>query len=291
MTMRLLPALLAAFLVTGSGLAAMAQVAPHPEVRVDQRLEMPLPLELSFTEASGRQIRLEEVFGTLPVAIAMVDYDCPNLCDHVLNGLIKSLAEQRFDVGKTLDVLVVSLDPTETPDDAERRRLLSVKRYGRPGTEGGWRFMTGDEASIREFAEALGIRYTYDSKTRQYAHPAVLAIATPRGKIARYLFGIEFPGRDLRFAVLEAAEERIGSPVDQVVMRCFRYDPQNGRYTLVAMEVLKLGGLATLLGLGGLIGGLFVADRRQRRAGDQQAAGQRPVDRSPTDPPRPGGES
>ena len=249
------------------GLPAAAQVAPHPEVRFDQRLDTLLPLELTFTEASGRKVSLGEVFGTRPVAIAMVDFDCPNLCSHVLNGLIKSLAEQRFDVGKALTVLVVSLDPSETPADAEKRRALSLRRYDRPGSEGGWHFMTGDEASIHTLAEALGIRYTYDPATNQYAHPAGLTIATPRGRIARYLYGIEFPGQDLRLAVLEAAENRIGSPVDQILVRCFHYDPQNGRYSLVVMEVVRLGGLVTLMALGFVVGGLVMAERRRKRTG------------------------
>ena len=253
-----------------------AHAAPPPEVRFDQRLEESLPLDLTFTDASGRASRLESYFGARPVAIAMVQYGCPNLCTHILNGLIKSLSEQRFDVGRALTVLVVSLDPHETPEDAEVRRQLTLKRYGRAGTEDGWQFMTGDEASIRRLAEALGIHYSYDAKTQQYAHPAGITIVTPQGRIARYLFGIEFPQRDLRLAVLEAAENRIGSPVDQVLMRCYRYDPQNGRYSLVVMEVLRLGGVATMLLLGGLVGGLSVAERRRRKAaGSGRPGGER----------------
>lgn len=267
-----------ALALLGGGLAGMpagmpaGHAAPMPEVRIDQRLEERVPLELSFTDASGRAARLEEYFGTRPVAIAMVQYGCRNLCTHVLNGMIKSLSEQHFDVGKALTVLVVSLDPHETPDLAEARRLLTLKRYARAGTEDGWQFLTGDEASIRQLAEALGIHYAYDAETQQYAHPASLTIVTPQGRIARYLYGIEFPERDLRLAVLEAAENRIGSPVDQVLMRCYRYDPQSGRYSLVVMEVLRLGGIATLLGLGGLVGGLTLANRRRRQAseGEQQ---------------------
>ncbi|MNX06122.1 hypothetical protein D3C86_357760 [compost metagenome] len=257
------------WLILGLSLVAgmpEARAVLPPEVRFDQRLEERVPLELTFMDASGRALRLESVFGTRPVAIAMVQYDCPNLCTHVLNGLIKSLSEQRFDVGKALTVLVVSLDPHETPELAEVRRQLTLKRYGRAGTEDGWQFLTGDEASIRQLAEALGIHYSYDAKTQQYAHPAGITIATPQGRIARYLFGIEFPQRDLRLAVLEAAENRIGSPVDQVLMRCYRYDPQHGRYSLAVMEVLRLGGIATMLLLGGLIGGLGVAERRRRKA-------------------------
>lgn len=244
-----------------------AQGVAPPEVGIAQRLDASIPLELAFQDQDGKRVTLEGYFGERPVLIAMVYYGCPNLCEHVLNGLVKSLTAQRFDVGKALTVLAVSIDPGEGPAEAEARRQLSMKRYGRAGSEGGWHFLTGEEASIRSLAEALGIRYAYDPATKQYAHPAGMAIATPKGRIARYLFGIAPAPRDLGFAVQEAAENRIGSPVEQILLRCFHYDPQQGRYSLAIMEVLKLGGVATLLGLGALVGGLFAADRRRRRKG------------------------
>ena len=244
--------------------AGHARAVTPEEVGFDQRLDEPLPLELRFRDDAGELVTLGAYFGERPVALVMVDFDCRNLCSHAMNGLVKSLSAQSFDVGKALTVLAVSLDPTETPAEAEAQRLLSLKRYAREGTEGGWHFLTGDETSIRQLAEALGVRYAYEPESRQYAHPAGLAIATPRGRIARYLFGIEYDPRDLRLAVLDAAENRIGTPIDQVMMRCFRYDPQQGRYTLVVMEVLKLGAFATLLGLSLLIGSLVVVDRRRR---------------------------
>jgi len=191
-------------------------------------------------------------------------YNCTMLCPLLLDGLVRSLRPITFDVGKEFGVLILSINPRETPAIAASRKELYVQRYGRPGAADGWHFLTGKEDAIRQLTQAVGFRYVYDKKQDECAHAAGILILTPEGKAARYLYGFEFSPRDLRLALVEAAENAIGSPVDQLLLYCYHYDPLTGKYGVVIMNVVRLAGSATVLALGGF---LLVMFRRDRRAG------------------------
>jgi protein SCO1/2 len=232
------------------------------EVGVDQKLGAPLPLDLTFRDEAGEAVQLQHYFGEKPVILSFVYYECPMLCTQVLNGLLESLKTLSFDVGKQFQVVTVSFDPGETPTLATEKKASYLKQYERAGAEGGWHFLTGDTASIRQLTNAVGFRYQYDPATDQFAHASGIMVITPQGKIARYFYGIEYPGRDLRLALVEASENKIGSLVDQVLLYCFHYDPSVGKYGLVIMNVLRLAGIATVMAL---VTFMIVMFRRERK--------------------------
>jgi protein SCO1/2 len=232
-------------------------------VGFDQKLDAQLPLGLAFRDESGREARLGEYFGERPVVVALVYYECPMLCTLVLNGLVRSMKALDFLPGRDFEVVAVSFDSRETPELARAKRAAYLERYARPGTEDGFHFLTGDAAAIDGLTRAAGFRYSFDAASGEFAHPAGILVATPDGRIARYLFGAEFAPRDLRLALVESAAGRIGTVTDQVLLYCFHYDPAAGRYTTAVMNLIRAGGIATALSLG-----LFVAVmwRRERKA-------------------------
>jgi protein SCO1 len=234
------------------------------DVGIDQKVHERLPLDLVFRNESGRAIRLGDYFRDRPVVLSLVYYECPMLCLQVLDGLVKALRTLPFDVGREFEVLTVSFDPAEQPGLAAKTKRTMLARYGRPGAEAGWHFLTGDEPAIHALTEAVGFRYVFDPRADQFAHGAAIVVLTPEGRISRYFFGIDYSTRDLRFALMEASEHRIGSVIDQVLLYCYHYDPASGRYGLVILNVLRLAGLATLLALGIFVVGSL---RRERRAG------------------------
>jgi protein SCO1/2 len=239
-----------------------AQPAILREVGIDQKLNAQLPLELMFRDESGQTVPLQQYFGAKPVILAFVYYECPMLCTQVLNGLLESLKTLSFDAGNQFNIITVSFDPGETSALAAAKKEIYLKQYGRAGAEQGWHFLTGDTASIRQLTQAAGFRYKYDPVTDQFAHASGIMIVTPEGKIARYFFGIEYAGRDLRLALVEASQNLIGSLVDQVLLYCFHYDPSIGKYGLVIMNVLRLAGIATVLMLGTFMIVMFRRDRK-----------------------------
>lgn len=232
------------------------------DVGFDQKLNEQVPLDLVFRDENGAPSQLKEYFGKRPVIMVLVYYECPNLCPLILDSLVRNLKALSFDVGKQFNVLTVSIDPGEGPELAKAKKEEYLKRYGRPGAEEGWDFLTGDEASIRQLTQAVGFRYTYDAKKDQYAHLAGIVILTPQGTVARYFYGIEYAPRDLRLGLVEASEGKIGSPVDQLLLFCYEYDPATGQYSLIVMNVLRLAGLVTVLSLGAF---MCVMLRRERR--------------------------
>ena len=243
--------------------------APPPmlrEVGIDQKLSAPLPLDLFFQDETGQTVQLQQYFGAKPVILSFVYYECPMLCTQVLNGLVESLRTLSFDVGKEIDVITVSFDPSETPKLAMEKKTNYLKQYERAGTEQGWHFLTGDTAAIRQLTSAVGFRYKYDSVTDQFAHASGIMVITPEGKVARYFYGIEYPARDLRLALVEASENKIGSLVDQVLLYCFHYDPSIGKYGLVIMNVLRLAGVATVIALGTFMIVMFRRDRKAAKS-------------------------
>ena len=222
-------------------------------VGIDQKLNGRLPLDLHFRDETGRDIRLGDLFGARPVIITPVYYGCPMLCTQILNGLVSGLKPVSFDAGRQFDVLAVSFDPTETPELALKKKDAYVQRYGRAGSANGFHFLTGDEAAIKTLTNALGFRYTYDPKTKQFAHASGLMIATPDGRISRYLYGVDYAPRDLRLALVEASAGKIGSPVDELLLFCYHYDPATGKYGSIAINFLRLAAAATVLGIATLL--------------------------------------
>lgn len=232
-------------------------------VGFDQKLDEQVPLDLEFRDEAGRRVRLAQYFGRRPVVLSLVYYECPMLCTLVLNGMLRAFRTLSFDIGGQFEVLTVSIDPRETPELAARKKQVYMDGYGRPGAERGWRFLTGNQASIEALARAVGFRYAYDPASGQFAHASGIAVLTPQGRIARYQYGVEYSARDLRLALIEASQNKIGTPVDQVLLYCFAYNPATGTYGAAIMNLLRAGALATLLVLGGLV---LVLLRRDRRA-------------------------
>jgi protein SCO1/2 len=230
----------------------------------DQRLNEQIPLDLVFNDETGRPVQLADSFGTKPVILVLAYYQCPKLCPLVLGGLVKSLGALPFDVGNQFNVLTVSINPRETPAIAATKKATYLQQYGRPGADEGWHFLTGDEASIQRLAQAVGFRYAYDAEQDQYAHPAGIIVLTPQGKVSRYFYGIEYSPRDLRLSLVEASANKIGSLVDQVLLRCYDYDPVTGAYTLTVMNVLRLAALATTMVLGTFMAVMLYRERHKK---------------------------
>jgi protein SCO1/2 len=228
-------------------------------VGIQQNLNQPLPLDLTFTDDLGRSVRLGEYFGKKPVILSLVYFNCPMLCGEVLSGLEHSLRMMKLDVGKDFDVVTVSFDPQDTPDMAARKKAEFLKRYKRRGAEQGWHFLVGQQSAIDAFINAVGFQYEYDQTTQQFAHATAIMIATPDGKLAQYYYGVEYPPKDLRLGLVEAGNGKIGNVVDQLLLYCYHYDPEKGKYSATILRVLRLAGLATMLSIGTLI---FVMIRR-----------------------------
>lgn len=224
------------------------------EVGIDQNLDAQVPLDLMFRDERGNSVRLEDYFHQgKPVILTLVYYECPMLCTLVLNGLTSALRTLSFDVGQQFEIVTVSFNPKETPELAANKKEVYLQEYRRPGAENGWHFLTGEPAAIESLARSVGFRYRYDPQVKQFAHAAAIMVLTPKGRIARYFYGVDYSPRDLRFGLIEAAEDRIGSPVDQLLLYCFHYDPSTGKYSAAVLNIVRLGGALTVLGLIGFI--------------------------------------
>jgi protein SCO1/2 len=264
-------ALVTACVLAASALAS-AQERPTVlrEVGFDQRLDQLVPNDIALRDETGRDVRLADYLGKKPVVLTLVYYECPSLCTMTLNGLVSAMNAVSFDAGKEYDVVTVSFEPRETPALAAAKKDTYLKRYQRPGAAAGWHFLTGEPAEIARLTKAVGFRYTWDERIRQYAHPAGVVVLTPEGKIARYLFGIEYAPKDLRFALVEASQGRVGGVVDQAILYCYQYDPMTGKYGTAIMRLLRVASLLTLGALGAFI---FTMWRRERRAARAALAG------------------
>jgi protein SCO1 len=244
-----------------AGDPAKAKPGLLQQVGIDQHLNQPVPLHLVFNDESGREVPLGEFFGKRPVILAMVYYECPMLCTQVLNGLVSALGVINFDVGREFDVIAVSINPKETPGLAAQKKQVYLDRYKRPQSAAGWHFLTGKEENIKQLAAAVGFRYAFDPAIQQYAHGAGVELLTPKGVISKYFYGIEFSARDIRFGVIEASDEHIGTPIDDVLLLCYHYDPSTGKYGTVVIDAIRIGAVATMLALGTF---LFVSLRKER---------------------------
>ncbi|HWM92414.1 MAG TPA: SCO family protein [Thermoanaerobaculia bacterium] len=237
---------------------------PLRQVGYDQRIGEQVPLDLAFRDEAGRAVRLGDYFQKRPVILVLAYYGCPMLCDMVMQGVTTTLKPLAFDAGKDFDVVVASIDPGETPEMAAETEREILARYGRANSAEGFHFLTGPQASIDALTRAVGFRYVYERERDEYAHPAGLVILTPSGKVSRYLFGIDFPPRDVRLGLLESTEGKLGTAVDQLLLYCYHYDPTIGRYSAAVLNLLRVGAAATLIGLVTLI---LVLRRQPRPVG------------------------
>jgi protein SCO1/2 len=233
-------------------------------VGIDQNLDRQIPLNLTFRDEAGRAVALSSYFQSgKPVLIAPVYYRCPMLCTQILAGVAGALKAVSFNPGRDFEILAVSFDPKDTPETASSKRDLYLRRYGRPGTANGWHFLTGDEANIKPLMDAIGFHYQYDPKTDQYAHASGIMLATGAGRLSRYFYGVEYAPRDLRLGLVEASADKIGGPVEQILLFCYHYDPATGKYGAVAMNMVRAAGAGFVL-IGG--GFLLIVLRRERKA-------------------------
>ncbi|MEA2236380.1 MAG: hypothetical protein QOC81_1104 [Thermoanaerobaculia bacterium] len=258
---------LAAFAILVAVTPAIAQTnsATPPQlpgkVAIAQKLDAQLPMDLMLRDESGNVVRLGQYFNHgRPVLLNFMYYRCPMLCPMVMDGIANGLTELRFDIGKEFDVVTVSMDPRDTPEQATAKKETYVKRYGRFGAANGWHFLTGPESAIKKLTNAVGFQYAYDIKVDQFAHGAVLIAVTPQGRVSRYLYGFEYKARDLRLALVEASSGKIGTASDAILLLCYHYDPATGKYSRSAMNFVRAGGVATILSLAGFI---FIMIRKE----------------------------
>ncbi len=238
--------------MTQGVLSPPANVRPPglKNVGIEQNLNAQIPPALMFRDETGKAVQLGDYFGKKPLILNLVYYQCPMLCGEVLSGLESALRVLKFDVGKEFDVLTVSFDPKETPEMASAKKAEFLKRYGRPGAAAGWHFLTGPPTSIDALTKAAGFQYQYDPKSGQFAHATAIMLLTPEGKIAQYYYGVEFAPKDLRLGLIQASENKIGTVVDQVLLYCYHYDPETGKYGAIISRILQLAAGATVLILG-----------------------------------------
>ena len=230
-------------------------------VTIEQRLNAPVPLEVTFHDETGQLMPLRAFFGEKPVVLALVYYRCPNLCSMTLTEMVKSLRRVAFEPGRDYNVVIASIDPSETPELAAQAKNAYGKEFARASFASGWHFLTGTQDSISRLASAVGFRYRWDEPTHQFVHAGGIMVATPEGKLSRYFYGVRYAPADLRMALVEASQEKIGSPVDDFLLFCFHYDVAQGKYTLAIFNVLKIAAGLTIVGLAGLV---FLLMRRDK---------------------------
>jgi protein SCO1 len=254
-------------------LGASAPVPPVPDqapailrnVEIVERLGDQVPLEATFRDQEGRTVSLGEILaGGKPVVMALVYYDCPMLCGLVLSGMARGMRQSGLELGQDFRAIAVSFDPREKPGLALVRQTAYLQSMDRPERKADWRFLTGEEPQIRKVTGAVGFKYVYDQATRQFAHPAAIMVLTPGGKVSRYLYGIEYPGRDLRLALVEAGQGRVGTGFDRLLLTCYRYDPSARRYVPWALGFVRAGAALVAVVLAGALALLW---RREARKG------------------------
>jgi len=265
--------------ITQGPVSPPANVRPPglKNVAIEQNLNEQIPAALAFRDETGKTVTLGDYFGKKPMILNLVYYQCPMLCGEVLTGLESALRVLKFDVGKEFDVLTVSFDPKETPQMAAAKKAEYLKRYGRPGASEGWHFLTGPAASIDALTKAAGFQYQYDPKSGQFAHATAIMVLTPEGKIAQYYYGVEYAPKDLRLGLIQASENKIGTVVDQVLLYCYHYDPDTGKYGAIISRVLQLAAGATVLILGTFLIVMFRMNPTTVARRQQMPKGARPT--------------
>lgn len=246
------------------------EIVPSRDLKFEQKLNAQLPLDATFVDNKGNDVTLGDFVGDKPIVMGLIYYKCPSLCNQVLNGLFSALKAMNFDVGDEFDVVMVGIDEREKPVTADAKLTSYLSQYDREDTESGWHFLTGDAQQIRSVATAVGYHYKFDISRDQYAHPAGIIVVTPDGKVSKYLLGVDYSPRDLKLAVMDASEERIGSIVEQAISFCFLWDPNSGKYSFAIMRVLQVGGLLTVIGIASLLVYLVRHAPTQKADGDKQ---------------------
>ena len=242
------------------------------KVGIEQHLNGQLPLDAQFVDETGKSVKLGDYFGKRPAILAQVYYNCPMLCSEELDGLTGALEMVKLTPGKDFDVIVMSIDPAETPALAAKNKALYMKRYGRPETASGWHFLTGQKPAIDAATTAVGFGYVRvpapDGTLSQFAHASSIQIVTPQGKLAQYYLGVEYSPKDLLLGLVEASGNKIGSPVANILTYCYHYDPQTNKHSLIVARVVQFGGMVTMAGLGGFIFLMFRRDLKLGREHD-----------------------
>jgi protein SCO1/2 len=249
-----------------SNTAPSASAMPRAlqNVGFEPPLNGPMPLDLPFRDETGHSVQLRQYFGQgKPVVLAFVYYGCPMLCDQVQQGVVGSLRMFTFNPGRDYDVVFISFDPRETPDMAAEKKKKALVHFRRPETDSGWHFLTGSKESIDAVTKAANFRYTFDAKSNLFAHASGVMILTPDGRISRYFYGVEFPGHDMRFGLVDASAGKIGSPIDHVLLFCYHYDPTAAVYSASILKLIRLGGVLTILCI---VGGILISRRRESLA-------------------------
>lgn len=246
-----------------AGMTSSAVPAALRSIGFDQHIDRPIPLDVPFRDETGRTVRIGDYFGRRPVVLLFAYYDCPMLCTQVINGLATALNVLSLEPGRDFEIVTVSFNPHDTPRTAQAKKAVYIERYKKPGAAAAWHFLTGDQPSIDRLTKAAGFRYAWDEDTKQYAHPTGVVVLTPDGRLARYLFGIEYGPRDLRYALVEASAGKVGNAVDTLLLYCYHYDPLTGRYGLVIMRAIRAAAAGTVFALGAFI---FLMVRKDKRA-------------------------
>ena len=228
-------------------------------VGFDPQLNAQIPLDLTFHDETGRNVRLGDYFGRRPVLLALVYYGCPMLCNQVEQGVVGSLKMLSFNPGRDYEVLFISFDERETPDMAEQKKAAALSHFGRPGTAAGWDFLTGSKPSIDAVTQAANFRFSFDATRNLFAHASGIMLLTPEGRISRYFYGVEYPSRDLRLGLIDASAGKIGTPVDHLLLYCYLYDPTAARYSAGILKIMRLGGFLTIVVI---VSGILIFRRR-----------------------------
>jgi len=234
-------------------------------VGIEQHLDAQVPPDLAFVDDTGRPVKLGDYFGSKPIILNLVYYNCTMLCGEELAGLTGALKAVKFNIGNEFAIVTVSFNPHETPDIATAKKKDYLQRYGRVGAASGWHFLTGSADSINALTKAVGFQYQYDPKINQYAHAAAIMVLTPQGHISRYFYGVDFPPKDLRMGLVEASQEKIGNAVDQILLYCYHYSPATGKYGAVITNILRLSAAVTIVLLAGLLIVLFRLEKMAPR--------------------------
>ena len=276
------PLAMALCILFAAPITLTAQSSPWPaasglppvlrDVDFSPKLDAAVPLDLEFRDENARRVRLADYFHGKPVILVLVYYRCPMLCDQVLDGLASSLKVLSFNAGAQFEVVAVSFNPRETPDMAAEKKREVLVHYRREGAAGGWHFLTGDQSSIGPLTGAAGFRYAWDPATNTYAHASGILILTPEGRISRYFYGIEYAPRDVRLGLVEASANKIGTPIDRVLLFCYHYDPATGKYGAVVINLIRGGGILTVLALG-LVVFVFLRREKHSLAGEKAPQG------------------
>ncbi len=247
--------------VTAGGAAANAKPAILDGITIEQKLDAQIPLGLPFVDETGKVVTLRDYFTDRPVILNLVYYRCGMLCPEVLQGLTRSLKNVRFDVGKEYDVLTVSFDPHDTPDVSAEKKQKVLADLGQPNAARGWHFLTGQELAIRALTDAVGFGYRWDPNTQQFVHAAGIVVLTPQGRVSKYFYGLDFKPVDVRFGLVQASANHIGTFVDTLLLFCCSYDASTGKYNWLVGRLLSIGGALTILALGSF---LYLLSRGER---------------------------